>query len=89
MWDRMAELVHARFVRDDPTTRAFEQVNLVSADTQMVEAVSGVLAQRLAGAAARDPEVAAEVRAWMIDASRVINAEPVDAKVSGQVNPGA
>lgn len=76
MWERMTALVRGRFDRDDPTSRALEQVDLVSSDAQMVEAVSGVLAQRLSDSARRDPAFAAELREWMTDASRVINAAP-------------
>lgn len=74
-WERMASLVRGRFGRDDPTTRALEQVDLVADDQQMVEAVSGVLAQRLAEAARRDPRFADELRAWMADATQVVNAD--------------
>lgn len=83
MWGRMTGLVRSRFVRDDPTNRALEQVDLVSSDPHMVEAVSGVLAQRLADAARQDSALAAELSRWMTDASRVVNAEPADAEVSG------
>lgn len=84
MWDRMTGLVRTRFVRDDPTTRALEQVDLVSSDPHMVEAVSGVLAQRLADAARQDPALAAELSRWMTDASRVVSAEPpAEAEISG------
>lgn len=83
MWERMTGLVRTRFVRDDPTTRALEQVDIVSADPAMVEAVSGVLAQRLADAAQQDPTLAAELSRWMTDAARVVNAEPADAEISG------
>jgi len=83
MWTRMTDLVHTRFVRDDPATRAFEQVNLVSSDVQMVEAIGGELAQRLSAAAERDAEFAAELSRWMTDAARVVNAEPADAETTG------
>lgn len=76
MWERMTTLVRGRFGRDDPTARALEQVDLVSSDTQMVEAVGGELAQRLSDSARRDPAFAAELREWMTDAARVINAAP-------------
>ena len=74
-WQRLASLVRDRFGRDDPTTRALEQVDLVADDHQMVEAVSGVLAQRLSDAARRDPRFAEQLRAWMADATQVINAD--------------
>ena len=76
MWERMTALVRGRFDRDDPTARALEQVDLVSSDTQMVEAMGGELAQRLADSARREPAFAAELREWMADASRVINTAP-------------
>jgi len=77
----MADLVRNRFDRDDPTSRALEQVDLVSADAPMVEAVSGVLAQRLSDSARRDPAFAAELRAWMAEAAQIINAEPAPAPI--------
>ena len=71
----MVALVRGRFDRDDPTARALEQVDLVSSDTQMVEAVSGVLAQRLSDSARRDAAFAAELRQWMVEAARVVNGD--------------
>jgi len=89
MWGRMKTLVRGWFGRDDPTTRALEQVDLVSADAQMVEAVSGVLAQRLSDSARRDPAFAAELREWMADAARVVNAEgDVTNTIGGQATIG-
>lgn len=71
----MTSLVRDRFDRDEPTTRALAQVELVADDHQMVEAVSGVLAQRLADAARRDARFAGELRSWMIEATQVINTD--------------
>lgn len=89
MWGRMKELVRGWFGRDDPTTRAMEQVDLVSADPQMVEAVSGVLAQRLSDSARRDPAFAADLRQWMSEASRAINVDgDVTNTISGEAKIG-
>lgn len=86
-WGRMVTLVRGRFDRDDPTSRALKQVDLVSSDTQMVEAVSGVLAQRLSDSARRDTAFAAELRQWMVEASRVVNGDGPSA-VGGQATVG-
>lgn len=77
-WARLSALVRGRFDRNDPTARALEQVDLVANDQQMVEAVSGVLAQRLSDSARRDPRFAGELRAWMDEATRVINIDTGD-----------
>lgn len=88
-WGRMAALVRGRFDRDDPTARALEQVDLVSSDAQMVEAVSGVLAQRLSDSARRDAAFAAELRQWMGEAARVVNGDgDVPDAVGGQAKIG-
>jgi hypothetical protein len=73
-WQRLTRLVRGRFDRDDPTTRALEQVDLVSGDQQMVEAVGGILAQRLSDSAQRDQRFSDELAAWMGEAARVVNA---------------
>jgi hypothetical protein len=96
-WGRLTRLVRGRFDRDDPTTRALEQVDLVSGDQQMVEAVGGILAQRLSDSAERDKRFSADLAAWMGEASRVINIGgdgdvtntiSGDAKIGGSVVQG-
>lgn len=75
-WHALSELIHRTFATGDPTTRALSQVELIAEDPQMVDAMAGVLCQRLSDAARHDPDFAPLLDAWMTDADRVVRAGP-------------